>query len=100
MTGLIEGKEYIIHETKAPKGYALAKEDKTITFKNKMEVAIANTKEGIVIIEDDDEINRATGHTVQTGDDFPYEVYFLILGVSAALGGIALLRRKKLGTDA
>lgn len=100
VTGLIEGKEYIIHETKAPKGYALAKEDKTITFKNKMEVAIANTKEGIVIIEDDDEINRATGHTVQTGDDFPYEVYFLILSISAALGGIALLCRKKLGTDA
>lgn len=100
VTGLIEGKEYLIHETKAPKGYVLAKEDKTITFKNKMEVAIANTKEGTVVITGDDEINRATGHAVQTGDDFNYLLYAIIMGSSAILGGIALLRRKKIGTDA
>lgn len=92
VASLTEGHDYIIRETEAPKGYLLAK-DKKITFKNKMKVAIADTKEGAVIITGEDKINRI----VQTGDDFDVLPYAAALGIASTAGICLLLGRKKKG---
>lgn len=90
--GLTEDTDYILREIDAPDGYELA-EDKKFTFKNEMKIAIADTKEGTVLITGDDDIN----HAVQTGDDFNGLPYAIALGTALMIGGdqFLRLRRKK-----
>lgn len=92
VTGLTEGADYIIRETEAPKGYTIA-EDQTITFKNKMKVAIADTAEGTVIITGDDNINGA----VQTGDTFNALPFIILAGVALMVAADMIINRRKRG---